>query len=160
MAFTDQIGQAQTGRAATLANIQLGIGAQPNPSVNASLFTAVAQNRFATAKVVQRATSQLITDPPNFDMATSETFPYAVDTTAYLGVNDSVSSVSAVLTFLFTGKTVTSAWQGTIVVSRNIVTVPIQCNVLNFGQQYQIAVTFQGNSTKIGTYTSNFRLVA
>lgn len=159
MAFTDQIGQAQAGRAATPGNIELGIGAIANPSAAASLFVGVVQNRFLTIKVVQRATNQLITDPSNLDMATTETFPYVVDVTNYLGTNDTVGSVSPVLTYLSTGKVVSGAL-GPSSISGNVITIPILCSNLSYGQQYQIAVTFQGSSSKIATYTSIFRLVA
>lgn len=159
MAFTDQLGQAQAGRAATLANIELGIGAVANPAAAASLFVGAVQNRFLTIKVVQRATNQLITDPPNLDMATTETLPYVVDVTNYLGAADTVGSVSPVLTYLSTGKTVSGAL-GSSSISGNVITIPILGSGLSYGQQYQIAVTFQGSSSKVATYTSIIRVVA
>lgn len=160
MSFTDQLGQARTGSAATLSNIELGIGAIANPSAAASLFVGITQqSRFQTFKVVQRATNQLITDPPGFDMATTETYPYIVDVTNYLGASDTVGSVSPVVTYVSTGKTVSGAL-GSSSISGNIITIPVLGSGLSYGQQYQIAVTFQGSSSKVATYTSIFRLVA
>jgi hypothetical protein len=124
------------------------------------LFTAIVQNRFAVVKVVERSTFQLATVPDSFDMAITETYPYAVDVTNYLGINDSVSSIVPVLTLLSTGGVVSGSWFAAPAIQGNIITIPINCGSLRFGQQYQIAVNFVASSTKSATFTSIFSLVS
>lgn len=152
MAFTDVTGIA----AAAPGNIELGIGAVPAipPSPTSIFFTGVLQNRFTAFKVVQRATTQLTTVPDSFDVWNTETYPYVVDVTNYLGTGDSVSNVSAVLIQLPYKNVVTASWNGGSSISGNVITIPIIASVLSIGQQYEIVVTFTASSSKVATYAS------
>jgi len=154
--FNSALGTTTSG----LGNLLLGSPAIISAPSSAGLFIATTQVRFRTAKVVRRSTNQLITEPQSFDMALSETFPYVVDVTNYLGTNDSISSISPTLSVLSTGRPVTTGWNGGATSQGNLITVPIICSNLSFGQQYQISVTFIANSTKISTYTSIFSVVS
>lgn len=156
MAVTASLGTIDS----TLGNIELGIFGSISAGADAALFTAVTQLRFQTAKVVQRSTSQLITVPDEFDMAVTEVFPYTVDVTNYLGTNDSVSIVSPTLTLASMGKVVQAPWFSGPIIQGNIITIPINCGYLAFGQTYQIAVNFTASSSKKATFTSLFNLVS
>jgi hypothetical protein len=153
---TAQLGTALSG----LGNLVGGKAANLTTLNNAGFFTAITQLRFQTAKVVRRSTSQLVTVPEKFDLAVTETYPYIVDVTNYLGVNDSVAIVSPILTLLSTGKVVQAPWFAGPIIQGNIVTIPINCGYLRFGQDYQIAVNFTASSTKRATYLSTFSLVS
>jgi hypothetical protein len=122
--------------------------------------TIIVQLRPIILKAVQRTTTQLDSLPKTIDVAVTETYPYTIDVSQYLVAGDTVTIAIAVLTFVSTGATVSSTWQGAISVSGNVIQVPINGPVLALGQQYQLAVTFTASSGKRLTETSVINVVA
>jgi hypothetical protein len=143
------------GAATVLVQLRKLVSSQFRP-------TAVVQSRTfrVPLRVVQRTTTQLDSVPKNVDIAVTETFPYQVDTTNYLGSGDTITAIVAVLTLLSTGAIVTSAWQGAISTAGNIIQVPINGPVLQLGQTYQLAVSFTASTGKRLTILSQLSLVA
>lgn len=122
--------------------------------------TIIVQIRATTLKVVQRTTTQLDSLPQQIDVAVTETYPYTVDVSNYLAAGDTVSIVTAVLTYSSTGAVVSTAWQGTISINGNVIQVPLIGSAMQLGQKYQLAVTFTANSGKRLTETSIIIVVA
>lgn len=159
MAFTAMLGTVNS----ELANIELGAGAQPfvpGPTGGATLYTGIVQNRFQTAKVVQRSTNQLDTVPKAFDMAVTEIYPYSVDVANYLGTNDSVVAVAPYIYVYPSLRQVRAPWYEGVIVQGTVITIPVLCSYLAFGNTYQVKVNFTANSNKKATFTSLFNLVS
>lgn len=142
-----------SGASTVISQKRVSVKAQQRPSY-------ILQIRGAPLKVVQRTTTQLDSQPLSIDIAVTEVYPYQVDVTQYLITGDSISAITAVLTLLNTGRTVTTSWQGTISTAGNIIQVPINGSALRLGQSYQLAVTFQANTNKILTVLSQINVVA
>lgn len=142
-----------SGAATVIVQRRITVKAQQRP-------TYILQIRGTPLKVVQRTTTQLDSQPFDVDVAVTETYPHQVDVTQYLASGDSISAITAVLTLVNTGKTVTTSWQGTISTAGNIIQVPINGNALRLGQAYQLAITFQANTNKILTVLSQVNVVA
>jgi hypothetical protein len=99
--------------------------------------------------------TQIFTKPGIFAAAVTETaYPYTVDVSNYLSGTDSVSSVTAKLTLVSTGATLTSGWQNSITVLNNFIIVNINISRLQLGQLYQITVHFTASTIKKPTFTS------
>ena len=93
--------------------------------------------------------STLSVYPPSIEMASSETLPIRMDTSNLLGVGESPTSPTAVLTNLSTGNSYAAGLSGNASVSGNYVTQTV--TALTGGQQYRLAVSFTAASGKVWT---------
>lgn len=157
MAFSAILGSvlAQPG------NIELAVAGPVTIPQTKFPYLAIVQSRFQTIKVVPRTTSQLDTVPPEFDVAVTETaYPLVVDVSNYLSGSETVSGLSAVLTYESTSAILSSAWLTSITNVGNIVTVIMDCSKLQLGQEYQLAVHFTASTTKKPTWLAAINVVA
>jgi hypothetical protein len=97
--------------------------------------------------------AQIDTSPPSLDVGSLETYPLAVDATAYVPSGGSTSSAAATLVELNSGTDRTSTGiSGTPSLSGNVLTVTI--HALTAGKTYSLFVLFTfSDSSELETRT-------
>lgn len=94
-------------------------------------------------------TDQLVTIPAAFQMASTETLPFALDTTPLLVGLETPSAPVVTLTELATGVAYPTGLSGSPIVAGNVITQHV--TALQAGWSYRLAFTFQAAVGKVWT---------
>ena len=90
--------------------------------------------------------SNLLVQPPTFDMASSETLPLGFDVSNVVGLNDTVSAPTCTLTDVLTNTSYPAGLIGNASVNGNVITQVVTGLVPM--HNYRLVVTWVGNTNK------------